>query len=647
MSAPLINQFKENNTNKDSPPDLSDENSIYKWLVKKITSKVFRNPIKQFIDENCQSFIGVEENSFEQGELFNEFTLLIENLLEDVLKEGNISEEMFTLACKRGLDDEKSKKYFEQIISFSNFNYFKSMMTKRNFQIIKYAEEQMSKKEQNKELLPSKEEIKETEEKELEQAIKMSLALEDEVRRLKEIEDEELRRAIKLSLKESAKMSQNTTENPRPKKPEIQSGASMSIKGITPNSISAAESVSFEGAKLSENSGKKSGSPEKFETKRPGYMISKNEISVGGERNNNQVKSDVCLEFGSKFKAANEGNNDKKAEIVSGNKGFGGQIGALGINFDGEKKKLEPVKVSNNVIENLEVHKTEKLIDDDGDEPEANKNKSKGKNVDKTDINKIVNKTEVKSEDKKDEDQTLKIHLKEKEKEREKEVKNATEKKAEIRKEKPIKNLDENALEKKMNDIIMKNEMDRKDVVKEPLTAQKPTAAEIIKSSLKNEDNTLYNENKVNDEIGDLIDDDEPEDKTKQQSVNINSFIDKKKDIKLGKIKLNKDGGNFIGFSVGSNMSDFNKDGLNALEKKISESATQKIIPKKEDKDLRDKMNEIDRLKKEKLNEFRNQIIQLKAEERQKEAEASLTKEELIKLEARRKLAESLKKARK
>ena len=169
--------------------DKSIDNA-YQILSKSIASPSFRNPIKNFIDENCGSFIEIEENTFEQGGLFNEFTQLIDNLLEKILVENNITQEMFLLASKKGLSDEKTKKYFEQLISFSNYTYFKAMMTKRNYQIIKCVEEEMKKKGEAK-FIPQI--TKEEEEKEIQSAIKMSLALEEEKRRIQAIEDEELK----------------------------------------------------------------------------------------------------------------------------------------------------------------------------------------------------------------------------------------------------------------------------------------------------------------------------------------------------------------------------------------------------------------------------------------------------------------------
>ena len=106
---------------------------IYGTVLQVIKSPEFRNPLKDFIDENCGSFIGIDENTFEQGELHKEFISLADNLLETMTKELDITEEMFCMAAKRGLEDDKeNRKYFEQLIAFNNYTYFKNLMTKRN-----------------------------------------------------------------------------------------------------------------------------------------------------------------------------------------------------------------------------------------------------------------------------------------------------------------------------------------------------------------------------------------------------------------------------------------------------------------------------------------------------------------------------------
>ena len=165
----------------------ADLDWVYDIVLQLIRSPEFRNPIKDFIDDNCNTFIGVEENTFEQGALHKQFVQLIDNLLDTITKDIGITEEMFCLAAKKGLKEPKAKKYFEQLISFTNYNYFKNLMTKRNFQLEELAYKQMmadknqnqeGEGEENEEELEKKR--KEMEENELQCALKMSLAAEEE-----------------------------------------------------------------------------------------------------------------------------------------------------------------------------------------------------------------------------------------------------------------------------------------------------------------------------------------------------------------------------------------------------------------------------------------------------------------------------------
>ena len=164
----------------------------YDYILETISSPQFRNPIKDFIDENCIVFVGEEENSVEQGILFKKFTKLVESLLEISLTELGITEEMFCLAAKKGLENPIAKKYFEQLISFTNYNYFKSLMTRRNMQL----EDMQNMNSKNVKQKKKKVYIND---RELQEAIKMSKATEEEIRKLKALEERELIRALKLS----------------------------------------------------------------------------------------------------------------------------------------------------------------------------------------------------------------------------------------------------------------------------------------------------------------------------------------------------------------------------------------------------------------------------------------------------------------
>ena len=57
------------------------------------------------MDENCGCFVDVEENTFEMGGYFNEFTKLIDNLLTKCCKDFSISDDDFVKINERGLKD--------------------------------------------------------------------------------------------------------------------------------------------------------------------------------------------------------------------------------------------------------------------------------------------------------------------------------------------------------------------------------------------------------------------------------------------------------------------------------------------------------------------------------------------------------------
>ena len=249
------------------PPDKSNPEDVYNFVAKRISGPAFRNPLKNFIDENCMTFIDVDENTFEQGELFKELNQLLENLLQEVLEDGQLTQEDFLQAAEKGITDPKYKKYFNQVINFGDYNFFKTIMTKRNYQIIKMAEQQMANaqkmaeegQEQNKEEENYNNEqrtkelvakLLEEEKKEYDEAIKQSLEEEDKRRRIAAIEEEELRRALKNSLmvqekqKEEPEIKKDEPKKEEPKKEETKKEPQ---KKIVPNVISSVSNFQFEG----------------------------------------------------------------------------------------------------------------------------------------------------------------------------------------------------------------------------------------------------------------------------------------------------------------------------------------------------------------------------------------------------------------
>ena len=155
METPNQPQQEKEREPEEVPLDKNDPDSIYNWVAKRVSGPSFRNIIKDFIDDNCSLFIDIEENTFQQGQIFNEFNQLLENILGDVLEEGGLSQEQFLEAAQRGLEDKKYKKYFDQLLNFSDYNFFKRCMTKRNYALIKRFEEKSKllnkkKKQKNK-----------------------------------------------------------------------------------------------------------------------------------------------------------------------------------------------------------------------------------------------------------------------------------------------------------------------------------------------------------------------------------------------------------------------------------------------------------------------------------------------------------------
>ena len=246
---------KDDKLDLKKPPNKSNPDEVYEWVAKRISGPSFRNPLKNFIDENCITFIDIDENTHEQGQLFRELNILLENALEEIYKDGELTQEDFLKAAERGVEDKKYKKYFNQVINFGDYNFFKSIMTKRNYQIIKMAEQQMAnaasmEKEQKENLSPEESEQKtkeyvakllEEENKELDEAIKASLAEEDKRRRIAAIEEEEMNRALKNSLMtnpEPNDIPKKEEPKPEPKKeepkkftPVISSAVNLEISG--------------------------------------------------------------------------------------------------------------------------------------------------------------------------------------------------------------------------------------------------------------------------------------------------------------------------------------------------------------------------------------------------------------------------------
>ena len=629
-----------NQPQEEIPLDKTNPDSIYNWVARKVSGPSFRNVIKDFIDDNCSLFIDIEENTFQQGQIFNEFNQLLENLLADVLAEGGLTQEQFLEAAQRGLTDQKYKKYFDQLLNFSDYNFFKRCMTKRNYALIKRFEEQISqqKKEsedkkveedKQKEIEKLKElekefnkengnvegnkengskektekEIEEErqrmllyqmlnqeEEKELQEVIKQSLALEEEKRRIAVIEEEELNRALKQSLMEST--------NP--------------------------------------NSQKKEEEPKKEVPKKLDFQIQKNDTFLY----ENQPKPIQKEE-------PKQTPQPKKPMVymASSNNSF---------QFSGLTQNKEEKKEKNN-NNNFGISSQNNINFNDKDNNKDNINDKKPKRE-------IEYKERPKEENKKPEIEKVEIQRK----------------KEEIKEQKRIINNNISSNNKNNNNLIQFEEDNTKDeniiitneiktktniqpkpkeqVPNPIIEEQKPS--EIIKDTLnENKININYtydesNENNDNNNLDGydrlLISDDEDEEKPNtnndsKPSSNLNAFIDKKNDYNLNKVQVGRDGGNFLN-NFGGGMKNYQKDGFEKLENKLKQKEIKSVVANpNEDDDFLAKLKEVEKEKIEKLKEYREQLTKIQKEKRENKAKQTLSKEELAKLQRRELLAEKLK----
>ena len=193
--------------------------NVYESVVNRIKGPKFRNPIRDFLDENCNHFVDVKENTLEMGLYFKEFSKLIDSLLQKIYKDFDITEDEFAVIFQRGLNDNNCQRYFTQLRNFSNFNFFKKLMIDRYYKIIRLVENELRKR---KGLLEHNNDENDNFCNEMNEAKKKSklesLNENEKNRRLKVLEEVEIQRMIKksnkkLNKKEEKKKNNNNNNN--------------------------------------------------------------------------------------------------------------------------------------------------------------------------------------------------------------------------------------------------------------------------------------------------------------------------------------------------------------------------------------------------------------------------------------------------
>lgn len=107
------------------------------YMVSILKSPTWSTPVARFIDENCDLFDDSEENRLEYTECHNDFRLLVTDLFTAHLAEVSVTPEQFEWFLTHGLSQHQQlhRALIEQLLSVDDFLTFKAMMAKHNAEL--------------------------------------------------------------------------------------------------------------------------------------------------------------------------------------------------------------------------------------------------------------------------------------------------------------------------------------------------------------------------------------------------------------------------------------------------------------------------------------------------------------------------------
>jgi len=109
---------------------------VFDFMCETLQSPSWEIPIGAFVDEACVVFDNQEENQMGHMQAHREFKKLVETLLTQHLTEVGITDEEFFEACEvaNTEEDENSiaQQLVEQLVACDDFLTFKAIMSKRN-----------------------------------------------------------------------------------------------------------------------------------------------------------------------------------------------------------------------------------------------------------------------------------------------------------------------------------------------------------------------------------------------------------------------------------------------------------------------------------------------------------------------------------
>ncbi|GBG29305.1 Cilia- and flagella-associated protein 36 [Hondaea fermentalgiana] len=211
---------------------MSDPEWVFEYMCQVLQSPSWEVPVMTFIDETCAIFDNEEENKLSHTQAHSDFKELVERLLTQHLTDVGISAEDFYEACEiayKGEDaTDVAQRIVSQLVACDDFLTFKAIMFKRNKELEMEALMELDAEDGDSQELAvvlrrSSAEAKEGDllERQETAALEEAIQLSEETERLKDLsilekEQADLEAAIALSLaveEERLQMLANSSES--------------------------------------------------------------------------------------------------------------------------------------------------------------------------------------------------------------------------------------------------------------------------------------------------------------------------------------------------------------------------------------------------------------------------------------------------
>ncbi|KAK3281269.1 hypothetical protein CYMTET_10938 [Cymbomonas tetramitiformis] len=108
---------------------------LHEAIIRFLQGPCYSTPLMGFIDENCAIFDGEEENKLEYTDVHHNFKDVVDSLLSDFLEDLGVTPEKFVEVVAGCVHTELNSFVLTSILTVDDFQQFKAMMVKRNIDL--------------------------------------------------------------------------------------------------------------------------------------------------------------------------------------------------------------------------------------------------------------------------------------------------------------------------------------------------------------------------------------------------------------------------------------------------------------------------------------------------------------------------------